>query len=786
MNIRYFTELTSINDIDYKINIYDSDFSGTAAEFICNDFNINYQGAGGKMYEPIHGSDISINCHVQDSAFETFINDIVESTEQRFFIEVLKEGDLFWRGLLLQDFIEIEDSSYPYYFNISGTDGIGTLDDVKYKNGAFNYTDKATLIEHLINALSKIGLNPLYGTNDKFILTAIDWFEDSQPTPAYTIDTLQYTRCRHRVFYGLSCLEVLTEICILFNARLYQCEGVFRIVQVDVFRYDSEVNVRNYKKSGDPHSQEEGKEFGIGIDQSTTNFRLTGMVTSFFPPLKKVNKIYKYSQASYDNILSDIGDWTSWTETDYTAKEDMILQFAGAFQPHLTYPSGIPQQMFADFKIEIRVGSYYLTDFYGNLSWSTLSGISGVTQRKTLMITPMLFDLTTPPIEGDGIIYFKFTRLNYLDSVGNTISLPSGYSFTYSRLSLSMKIIDSSINAYADGTYTASAVNNADCTAINKYEQILGDGIYDFSLGALEVNDGLGNWTFSDSWEAQGSTVTYSILQLSAAEQLDGQSLPTKKLNLSILAANMLIDSRITIGTEYFIFNGCNFFAYNNIWTGEFFKVAAWAEPYNVPTPDTLATSIFAQSSRGDNVNQTTAITSTTTSLASGDTITSITVTALSNARINQGDTIHLINPYNNKSLALTVAADYTASSTTISIDSETLTENYPAGSYVVMISKNVLEKIANPRVQEITVDDDYSCDVLDERVDITATDNAVEVTLPDADECTGKTYIVSCSDATYTATVYSDDNINGSTRVTLSLHDVKRFYSNGTTFKMG
>src|SRR5210317_131378 len=109
MAVRLYSEFKSDTGQLFKIEIHDTDFTGTATTFnVAGDgFTLNYEGAIDNIVSPIIGSECVISAYNTTSAFDLFIIDLKAHQENRFFVRIYKDvaENLFWTGIITQDLI---------------------------------------------------------------------------------------------------------------------------------------------------------------------------------------------------------------------------------------------------------------------------------------------------------------------------------------------------------------------------------------------------------------------------------------------------------------------------------------------------------------------------------------------------------------------------------------------------------------------------------------------------------------------------------------------------------
>ncbi len=227
--IRFKAEFDSFSGDRYTIEIWDRSYSGDPILFNTDSRGFALTHEASDRIGPIMGTECQLVMYAENTDHEAFITDLIASEEGRFVVNITKGTTpaAYWRGVILPDIGSYEDASYPYQINITATDGIASLKDIKYNNAGAAYTGKARLMDHLINALSKIRyVDVLFTPTQHFVSSFIDWWENDHAATASDPCALYQTYADHSVFYKdekgvkdyLSCYEVIENILTNFNA----------------------------------------------------------------------------------------------------------------------------------------------------------------------------------------------------------------------------------------------------------------------------------------------------------------------------------------------------------------------------------------------------------------------------------------------------------------------------------------------------------------------------------------------------------------------------------------
>ena len=92
---------------------------------------------------------------------------MVQANELQYRLRIEKDGELWWVGFMLVDFVTESFSGYPKQFTIVATDGISRLKNLDYaQNGLNEFT---TVSGHLFNVLSYVPLGDYFATGAEYL-----------------------------------------------------------------------------------------------------------------------------------------------------------------------------------------------------------------------------------------------------------------------------------------------------------------------------------------------------------------------------------------------------------------------------------------------------------------------------------------------------------------------------------------------------------------------------------------------------------------------------------------
>ena len=398
--IRFKAEFDSFSGDRYAIEIWDRSYSGDPIPFNPDSrgFNLTYEASD--RISPIMGTECQFVMYAENADHEAFITDLIASEEGRFVVNITKGTTpvRFWCGVVLPDIGSYEDASYPYQINVTATDGIAALKDIKYNDAGTAYTGKARLMDHILNCLNKIRyVDVLYTTTEHFLSSFVDWWENDHAATGSDPCALYQTYADHSVFYKddkgvqdyYSCYEVLENILTNFHCRLTANNGTFWIEQIP-YRTASTVIGRNYARN--KSFLNAGNYSAINTINQTNTLALeaTGRY-EFLPALKE----HRHTWLALErfNLLSGVAPFTDTAFTTVTVPKPInsnsgntYFRISANLQFTLssnTAPGSAFQPFVCLFRFKLKIGSYYarrtytLTSQY-QVQYSQIDWVTGV------------------------------------------------------------------------------------------------------------------------------------------------------------------------------------------------------------------------------------------------------------------------------------------------------------------------------------------------------------------------------------------------------------------------
>lgn len=261
--IRYTALYTSLNGQDYQLDLYDTNFTGSATEISLGDggCQISYDASGDKKFNPICASTMQWKFIVEDetarSWIESLITSIPEKTIYAYLTEMNFDTDpvLIWGGYLLLDLSSMPDESFPYEVSMRAVDGLALLKEQKWmKVGATGYTENDTYIadgrQNFIYWITEVLIKcdshtVALGSVDYDFSTSVAWYNaDMGAGSLLNDDPLKLTHVVMDTFYKLkdngeyepeNTYKVLEAICTTWGMRVIYWEGRYHFIQVNEY-----------------------------------------------------------------------------------------------------------------------------------------------------------------------------------------------------------------------------------------------------------------------------------------------------------------------------------------------------------------------------------------------------------------------------------------------------------------------------------------------------------------------------------------------------------------------
>lgn len=317
------TEAGTRNGDNYRITIYQDGFVGTVTSFTAAVpiFELDYQPSTDDIAGNLSPSVCSIYAMNESGSLNTFINNFLDYQESNQYT-VLIERDSgsgyydYWRGILIQDTFQSEDRSGNVVQVFRAVDGLAALKFVDYEffNSVTTEPGNTPIKDMILNCLTSGITTDLWGASDSYLITSVDWWEDSQTYGALT-DPLVTQVSDNRSFLDLklrddglaeiefqSCFDVLQQLARVYLANVYMADGAYIFEQIPL-RENQTVKQVRYSKSGTLLGATIPNK-ALTISKNLDSARLAGNIYDQFPALKRVEVEMAAYGSGFDNLIT--------------------------------------------------------------------------------------------------------------------------------------------------------------------------------------------------------------------------------------------------------------------------------------------------------------------------------------------------------------------------------------------------------------------------------------------------------------------------------------------------
>ena len=326
---KYYTRFQDLRrSVIYRAELLKKDYTSTSSELTAAGNPCDYKSIKlGKGDNPIViGSELVLNLVIPSSNV-AIVNELMAYDYREWLLrlyicdpsgDTIDGGDLEWVGYLQPENIKRDVSREQLVVSLSATDGLKDLQEAAFidSSGWVYGNQLMSGTEIIKEALKKTGieLNMVIKTNIS---------ETTQSTTELNLNysffnTYRFTgegRGRRAAGYENidSCLEVLSKILRLFNARLRQVGGRYRIFSLH------EQNTFEFRVNWDTLNTTRYAAVDI-VDVSDYKFRPEPEL-SMLSPVKRVDVIHRNRNLGTSPIAADLSAWaTTWNITygEYT------------------------------------------------------------------------------------------------------------------------------------------------------------------------------------------------------------------------------------------------------------------------------------------------------------------------------------------------------------------------------------------------------------------------------------------------------------------------------------
>lgn len=376
--------------LEYQITIYDRDLSigfGTVdfytdkgSNVITDDGDDNdtFKRIITKKYSSIILLSADDYTPTQKTALVNFFNNLCNSPEGRFYIQINQGSSIIFRGKILAD---IGDLTLNYHkeLSITATDGISQLKGIDYKPTQGD-NQLLSISQHISRILMKNDVanffwSAAFNQDDALFSTATFWICTEYSGDD---DILSVTHMYNHYYEPKSvgkqqykkywnCYDVLEDILTGFNARILFADGMWHIEQlgyldnlnVERTAYHTDGNIYN-----EPLNPIPGNKITHNITSNDNINVLADIVLKRIAPFKAVS--LKQNKAYY-NIIAGHNIFFHRTDPDERGPHNLGYQIINGnslvgdlifeCEHNLPYPDVYG---YVGFEIQIKLGSFYL------------------------------------------------------------------------------------------------------------------------------------------------------------------------------------------------------------------------------------------------------------------------------------------------------------------------------------------------------------------------------------------------------------------------------------------
>ena len=594
--IRLFAEFKDDQGDDWRVNIHDSDYVGSAYEFNlgADGFVLRYSGNNEDRYQPVIGSEVTFTLTETTTQHTTFMDLLATSAEQRFSVSIRKDpdgtDDLWWGGVLYPEQVVRPYDAKPIQNTITAADDLGNLQSILYDNNGSAYTGAVSVVDHLLNCLNKTRATHLWGTDD-FLYYVNDFKSDDYAGS----NQLEDTRISHYGLYNpdsngqdqfYSTFDVLENLAKVWNARLFQAQGKWWFLPVGAQKYSTTLTVEGTQKDGTAITQQ---SLSAAKAFDSTFERLRGYEYTYLAPLKTVSRVRRYNgnwPLIFDSVYAEgeFGTTKSDTDIDYdtgtvfgisgtlvynydgdgtSTGNDRIgrirLQFTIKIgtkyvQRVVTY-AGESTPIFYGFGDADEWPYYYNSHVYGaeslQTSAATYSIVSEIFDKRNGGELQIPFYILTPALATDENGIDLTVQIFGIDDDGaNNTNLVATSGADYYIVTLRADIIEGT--ALGDTVeFTATNSDEARGT-IEQGEVLFGDEESQNADGVIRVLSGV-DYISTDSWDSLNNTAAgVGINRLGVKEILAGQRKATRVQRGEVFGSQIYMWQVINDSSDYY------------------------------------------------------------------------------------------------------------------------------------------------------------------------------------------------------------------------------------------
>lgn len=551
MGLRIYGDFNADDGTAYRIGIYDSSYSLTAVEVTVATpgFTLSYEGNNQEQYQPIIPSRLEWTFYNEGGGFDTWLNTVLPTAEEaRFTVEVLTDPNeigeaVFWRGVLLPEQIQQYDEPSPSAVNFTASDDLNELKETTVDE----FTLGTGLVQYIVDALKLTRQSDLYGSTDVFLrycndfktngFTGTNFLAESgiyPPSIPGTVPT-EY----HNAY------DTLRSICICFNARLFQAEGIWHFLPLNVYQLRSDgtsfvSDLHQYDKTATAVTwslldRTNWQSQMLKVDGSGVE-KMAGNTIEYSRPIKRVERVrvlqgnewlFQYntgfttlSSTANDIELAD-DDRTYFEDSTYliTLNYNININDVASDNNFINYHT-----VRADFTIK------YGTQYWTDTGWSSTAGTKKVVIGNYYKSTGFegigQLSVQIPELPSDQVGLDVTLNVVVLNGAGGDIvaSLP-----THTVLFLLRVYFGDGTEGIGDEVVFSSETSLNNQVTLTQENVIAGNASIQYSAGGAFIGYNSGSIFATGNvseWVSSQTTTPYTLHRLGVREILYNAQLP--------------------------------------------------------------------------------------------------------------------------------------------------------------------------------------------------------------------------------------------------------------------
>lgn len=478
---RFTAEFKDIEGQEFRLNIFDNDYSGADVEATLTvarpGFELTYESEPDAPYQGIISSSLTAYLVNEGGSFDTWLANIpnVAENDVTITLERYLNGQpyaLEWAGVVMIDQLEQVDIPAPAPVQIVANDGLAFLKTIRgsiteENANAQDVLEGPNVINWLQEILTNVKTSVHWQSSDKFLRAWTDFKPDGWGTLNLTsgLNILEYAS-----LYGandpntINVLDgtpeaytdwtFLQSICMLFNARLCLANGEWHFWPVNQHIMESEgvqytYLHRVYSKAGALQTESQGEkgEFytrttpQLGPGTTANRYtQLTGGTISHTIPRKNFRRARPYAGQNWMNLSIRTGSAAAINVADnglglvdFAAPQSFFTGATFRVEGNIQVSrsgdggySGPANNAQLRLKFNMDVGGYRLDP--GNDTWTTdqttdrylFVGNLGSISSGFDAVLPL--DYVTPPLPADSEVFELDIDADFVNGVGSSLN----------------------------------------------------------------------------------------------------------------------------------------------------------------------------------------------------------------------------------------------------------------------------------------------------------------------------------------------------------------------------